>query len=221
VLVHHFLYQMKCDFDRRATDPIVGNWEVHYNRRPTPFKRSPVKEVPMRTANGLHMLLVTTVLCWFFQTAAAQPSAKNEVLAVLAERDKAFVAGDEMNVAQGISEDYLQTDVSGHVQDKQAWLNEYFRPLAPSLRSGATRLTTFERSDIVVRDFGCTVVVAGKLMYKFAGVNPWNPKVTFQPGPPRVIRFTAVWIKREGAWKMAVLHKRNTSGVPEPSSYGS
>ena len=58
----------------------------------------------------------------------------------------------------------------------------------------------------MVRDFGDTVVVAGKLSFKFAGVNPWNPKVVFQPGPPRVIRFTEVWTKRGGAWRMAVLH---------------
>ena len=105
-----------------------------------------------------------------------------------------------------MSDDYLQTGVSGSVRDKQNWLKEYFGPLAPLLRSGETRVTTFDRSDIVVRDFGDTVVVIGKLLYKFAGVNPWDPKVTFQPGPPSVIRFTEVWIKRGGAWKMAVLH---------------
>ena len=105
-----------------------------------------------------------------------------------------------------LSEDYLQTDVSGNIQDKQAWLNEYYRPLAPLLKSGKTQLATFDRSDIVVRDFGDTVVVAGKQTFKFAGVNPWDPKVTFQPGPPRVLRFTHVWIKRGGAWKLAVVH---------------
>ena len=160
----------------------------------------------MRAVNGLHVLLVSVVLCGMVQTAVGQSSAKAEVLATLAERDKAFVAGDETNVAQVMSEDYLQTDISGHVQDKQAWLNEYYRPMAPLLRSGETRLTTFDRNDIVVRDFGDTVVVAGKLSLKFAGVDPGNPKVAFQPGPPRVIRFTAVWIKRAGVWKLAVIH---------------
>lgn len=120
----------------------------------------------MRTVNGLHVLLVSAILGGLVQTAVGQSSAKDEVLASFAQRDKAFVAGDETNVAQVMSEDYLQTDISGHVQDKQAWLNEYFRPMAPLLRSGETRLTTFDRSDIVVRDFGDTVVVAGKLLFK-------------------------------------------------------
>ena len=149
----------------------------------------------MRTVRGFRCFLLSAILCGMVQTAAGQSSAKDEVLAAFTERDKAFVAGDETKVAQFMSEDYLQTSVSGKVQDKQAWLKEYFGPLAPSLRSGETRLTTFDRSDIVVRDFGDTFIVAGKLLYKFAGVDPWNPNTAFQTGPPRVIRFTEVWIQ--------------------------
>ena len=160
----------------------------------------------MRTITLLSLVVVSVIFCGRVQTTSAQSSAQAEVLAGLAERDKAFVAGDETKLAQLMSEDYLQTDVSGHVQDKQAWLKEYFGPLAPLLKSGKTQLATFDRSDIVVRDFGDTVVVAGKQTFKFAGVNPWDPKVTFQPGPPRVLRFTQVWIKRSGAWKLAVVH---------------
>ena len=160
----------------------------------------------MRAVNRLHLFLVSAILCGMVQTAAGQSSAKAEVLAALAERDKSFVTGDETKVAQLMSEDYLQTDVSGQVQDKQAWLNEYYRPLALLLKSGETRCAKFDRSNIVVRDLGDTVVVAGEQTFKFAGVNPWNPKVTFQPGPPRVLRFTHVWIKRDGAWKLAVVH---------------
>ena len=160
----------------------------------------------MRAVNGLHLLVVSAILCGMVHTAAGQSSAKAEVLAALAERDKSFVTGDETKVAQLMSEDYLQTDVSGHVQDKQAWLNEYYRPLALLLKSGETQCATFDRGNIVVRDLGDTVVVAGEQTFKYAGVNPWNPKVTFQPGPPRVLRFTHVWIKRDGAWKLAVVH---------------
>ena len=160
----------------------------------------------MRMVNGLHVLVVSAILLGMVETAAGQSSAKAEVLAALAEQDKAFLAGDETKVGEIKSEDYLQTDVEGNVLDKQAWFKDYFRPLAPLLRSGETRFTTFDRSDIVVRDFGDTVVLVGKLTYKFAGVNPWNPTAAFQPGSPRVIRFTAVWVKRGDAWKEAVLH---------------
>jgi ketosteroid isomerase-like protein len=168
----------------------------------------------LRTINWLHAFLAGAILCGMVQTATGQSSAKAEVLAALAERDKAFVAGDETKMAQLMSEDYLQTDVSGNVQDKQAWLNEYYGPLAPLLKSGETRCATFDRSDLVVRDFGDTVVIAGKQTFKFAGINPWNPRVTFQPGPPRVLRFTHVWIKRGAAWKLAVVH----NAIPQEQS---
>ena len=163
----------------------------------------------MMTAHGLHVLLVSAVLCGMIQTAAGQSSAKAEVLAALAERDKAFVAGDETKVAQFMSEDYLQTDVSGNVQDKRAWLNDYYRPMVPWLKSGKTSWVTFDRSDIVVRELGDTVVVAGKQTIKHIGVDPWNPTDVTpadSPRPPRSLRFTHVWIKRGGAWRLAVVH---------------
>lgn len=89
----------------------------------------------MRMVKRLQVLLASAILFGMVQTAAGQSSAKAEVLAALAERDKAFVAGEEAKLAQFMSEDYLQTDVSGNIQDKQAWLNEYYRPMAPLLRS--------------------------------------------------------------------------------------
>ena len=163
----------------------------------------------MRTVNVPHVLFVGAILSGMVQTAAGQSSAKAEVLAALAERDKAFVAGDEAKVAQLMSEDYLQTDVNGNVQGKQTWLNEYYRPMAPLLRSGKTRWITFDRGEIVVRDLGDTVIVAGKQTIKHIGADPWNPNDVTPPDstrPPLTLRFTHVWIKRDGAWKLAVVH---------------
>jgi hypothetical protein len=163
----------------------------------------------MKTIKGPHVFLVAAIFCGTVQTATGQSSAKAEVLAALAERDKAFVAGDETKVAELMSEDYLQTDVKGKIQDKQAWLNEYYLPMAPLLKSGKTRWVTFYRSEIVVRDLGDTIVLAGKQTIKHVGVDPWNPEVTIpddSPRPPLTLIFTHVWIKRRGAWKLAVVH---------------
>ena len=118
-----------------------------------------------------------------------------------------------------MSEDYLQTDVLGNIQDKQAWLNEYYRPMAPLLKSGETRWVTFDRSDIVVRDLGDAMVVAGKQTIKHVGVDPWNPQDVTPPNsprPPRTLRFTHVWIKRGGAWKLAVVHNAIPQEQPNP-----
>jgi hypothetical protein len=47
------------------------------------------------------------------QITTAQSSARAEVLALVAERDRAFLTGDETKVAQFMSEDYLETDIWG------------------------------------------------------------------------------------------------------------
>lgn len=158
--------------------------------------------------------LASAIVLAVIQGAVGQSTPEAEVLAALAERDKAYLAGDEAKVAQFMTEDYLQTDVEGKVTDKQAWLNEFYRPMAPLLKSGKTRYVMFERSDIVVRDFGDTVVVAGKQTVKHVGVEPWDPGITIPSDsrrPPLTLRFTHVWIKRDGAWKLAAVH----NAVPE------
>ena len=155
------------------------------------------------------VLLSIATLVATVQSAVGQSTPKDEVLAALAERDKAYLAGDETKVAQFMSEDYLQTSVSGKVQDKQAWLKEFYRPLALMLRSGKTRYVTFERNDIVVRDFGETMVVAGKQTLKHVGVDPWDPTITIpsdSPRPALTLRFTHVWVRRGGVWKLAAVH---------------
>src|SRR5215471_5329804 len=72
-------------------------------------------------------------------TADLNKGAEAEILAAVAGRDKAFLAGDEKTVARFIAEDYLQTDVLGHVQDKSAWLKQYFEPIAAGIKSGEFR----------------------------------------------------------------------------------
>lgn len=58
------------------------------------------------------------------------PAAESELRAVMAERHKAALEGDTEKVASSMTDEYLQTDIYGHVQDKTTWLNEYFKPLA-------------------------------------------------------------------------------------------
>jgi TonB family protein len=227
--IEGFLVQFACIVQIIATgnqaifgaDEILAKDRVDFRFNvyspPEAVQTFTVKEVPMRTVNGLHMLLLSAILCAAVQTAAGQ-SSKAEVLAALTERDKAFVAGDETKVAEFMSEDYFHTDVSGKIQDKQAWLNEYYRPLAPLLKSGKTQLATYDRSDVVVRDFGDRVVVTGKVTLKFVGVNPWNPNATYPPGPARTYRFTQVWIKRGGAWKLAEIHNAISAEQSGPST---
>jgi RNA polymerase sigma-70 factor (ECF subfamily) len=138
-------------------------------------------------------LLGSATLCGIVQSAAGQSSSQAEVLAALAERDKAFLAGDETQGAVHVR--------YGRVQDKQQWLNEYYRPMAPLLKSGKTRRATFERSDVVVRDLGDTVVLAGKQNVKLVGIRSWSQNVTIaDDSPVHTLRFTQVWMKRGRAF---------------------
>src|SRR6266496_791403 len=87
----------------------------------------------MRTIIGSFILSLAS--CWstsavFGQGVPASSSVEAEVRADMAERRKASLAGDTNKVASLMADEYLQTDVNGHVQDKSAWLIEYFKPLA-------------------------------------------------------------------------------------------
>jgi ketosteroid isomerase-like protein len=134
---------------------------------------------------------------------------KAEVLAALAERDKVFVAGDENALVRLMADDYLQTDAVGHVQDKATWLKEYFEPIAAKIKSGEFHWEVFKKTDLQVRDFGNVAVVIGVLSLKsnmhWTG-KEWQPSEQNKDRPPREMRFTQVWVKRDGGWKMAVVH---------------
>jgi len=73
---------------------------------------------------------------------AAQPvdsSAEAALRATMAERHKASLEGDTQNIAASMTDDYLQTDISGVVQDKETWLKNYFIPLAVLIKAGKHR----------------------------------------------------------------------------------
>src|SRR5438270_2796153 len=63
-------------------------------------------------------------------------STERELQMAMAERHTAVLARDEETVERLTADDYVQTDISGYVQDKSAWRNEYFRPLAAFMKAG-------------------------------------------------------------------------------------
>jgi ketosteroid isomerase-like protein len=154
-------------------------------------------------------LLIALATAAYAQVPAPKSGAEAEVLAAMTEREKVFVAGDENAVARSMADDYLQTDAVGHVQDKATWLKGYFEPIAAKIKSGEFRWEVFRRTDLQVRDFGNVAVVIGALSLKsnmhWTG-KEWQRSEQNKDRPPREMRFTQVWVKRDGAWKMAVVH---------------
>jgi ketosteroid isomerase-like protein len=137
------------------------------------------------------------------QSSTPKSAVEAQVLATVAERDKAFVGSDENAVARFMADDYLQTDAVGHVQDKPTWFKEYFEPIAAKINSRESRWEVFRKTDLQVRDLGNVAVVIGALELKLKG---WRPSGGSNDRPLRRMRITQVWVKRDGTWKMAVVH---------------
>ena len=139
------------------------------------------------------------------QTGAS--SVERDLRSAMDERHKAMVAGETDVVERLTADEYVQTDISGYVQDKSAWLNEYFRPLAALMKAGKFRWDAYEEKDVQIRSFGDTAIVIGSITLKGTGAKPsghtWveSPETTFTG----TLRFTRVWVKRDGSWKLATL----------------
>ena len=108
---------------------------------------------------------------------------------------EAFLAGDIAIVEHMTADDYLQTDVNGKVQDKAAWLTEYYRPIVAHMKSGEFKWEVFERKVEQIRLFGNVAVLIGRTRL------PAKTSVK-----PRELRFTQVWVKRNGEWQRAIFH---------------
>jgi uncharacterized protein (TIGR02246 family) len=142
-------------------------------------------------------------------------SAPAELRDAMAELRKASIAGDTESVASLIADEYLQTNVSGQVQDKSAWLAEYFRPYAALVKAGTLHWETYEDEDVQIRIFGDAAVVIGRVTVKATGAKPGAQSWEASPGSSfsGSLRFTRVWIKRDGRWLLAALH----NAFPPPS----
>jgi ketosteroid isomerase-like protein len=133
-----------------------------------------------------------------------------ELRALMAERRKASIEGDVKTVANSMADDYLQTDIYGYRQDKAAWLNEYFKPLAGLITAGKFRWELYDQKDLEFRLFSDCAVVTGNLELKATGARPgqhtWveDPNASFGG----TLHFTHIYIRRNGRWLLAALHNQ-------------
>jgi ketosteroid isomerase-like protein len=126
--------------------------------------------------------------------------------------------GDVEKIASSMTDDYLQTDIYGHVQDKTSWLNEYFLPLAGLIKAGKFRWAVYDDKDIQIRVDGNMAVVIGSLELKGTGARPNRERHTWEADPNASfggkLRFTHVYVKRNGKWLLAAAH----NAVPLPAA---
>jgi ketosteroid isomerase-like protein len=143
---------------------------------------------------------------------AAEPtdrSAETDLRATIAELRTASVEGDTQKVVASMTDDYLQTDISGLVQNKDTWLKNYFIPVAELIKAGKFRWETYDLKDVEIRIHGDTGIVVGALEAKGSGArfdierHTWvaDPNASFYGK----LRFTRVYIRRDGRWLLAAL----------------
>jgi len=143
---------------------------------------------------------------------AAEPtdrSAEADLRATIAELRTASVEGDTQKVVASMTDDYLQTDISGVVQDKETWLKNYFIPLADLIKAGKFRWETYDLQDVKVRIHGDTGIVIGTLEAKGSGARFDVEQHTWVADPNAAfsgkLHFTRVYVRRDGKWLLAAL----------------
>jgi ketosteroid isomerase-like protein len=150
---------------------------------------------------------------------AAEPpdrSAETDLRATIAELRTASVEGDTQKVVASMTDDYLQTDISGLVQNKDTWLKNYFIPVAELIKAGKFRWETYDLKNLEIRIHADTGIVVGALEAKGSGArfdaarHTWvaDPNASFSGK----LRFTRVYIRRDGKWLLAALQ----NAVPLP-----
>lgn len=147
--------------------------------------------------------------------------AEAELRATMAELHKATLEGDTEKTTSLMADEYVQTDISGHFQEKTEWLNTYAKPLAELMKAGKFHWESYEEKDVQIRIYGDAAVVMA-LQLKGTGTR-WGAQHTWVADPDAhvgaTLRFTRVFIRRNGKWLLAALH--NAVPLPPPENRSS
>jgi hypothetical protein len=173
-----------------------------------------------RTRIGILLTLIAGASASSLCGQETTSSSDAELRAVMAERHKASLEGDTEKIAASIADDYLQTDISGFVQDKNTWLKQYFIPLAELIKAHQFRWDIYDEKDVQIRIHGDSAVVIGTLEAKGSGARMDMQQHTWVADPTSSfsgkLRFTRVYVKQNGKWLIAALHNSVPFSSPAP-----
>jgi ketosteroid isomerase-like protein len=143
-------------------------------------------------------ILVAIVLLLPVISAVAATS-EEEVRAADARRIAAVVDGNVGALSALLADDLTYTHTTGQVENKEQFL--------AGIASGKLDYQSIQPSEVQVRDYGNSAVMTGRAEMK---VNAQGKDLAF------AIRFTAVWVKGEGGWRMAAWQSTRLPGVETP-----
>jgi hypothetical protein len=196
----------------------IGGAKIAYSEtfreiRPASFLQELQEGESLRNLHTTAMITAIAVKC---KSGNSDTSMNDTSLrAAMAKRQQAMIGGQEDVVDRLTAKEYAQTDILGHVQDKAAWMSEYFRPLTALMKSGKFRWERYEERDVRVTMLGDTAIVTGELAMQGTGAKFTGGKWEEAPDTSieATLRFTRVWIKRDGSWLLAALHNAAPMGV--------
>jgi len=133
------------------------------------------------------LLILLCLAFAFLPVHAAESDAA--FLAIDAQWNELRMKPDVEGLDRLLTDDWMLTHSDGRVQYKADYLDE--------LRTSARRNQGIANEDLRVRRHGDTVIVTGTSVQSgISNGQPWSGR----------FRFTRVWLKQDGAWKMAASH---------------
>src|SRR6266852_8862990 len=126
--------------------------------------------------------------------AAWAASAEEELKKLETDRAAAVVKGDVATLEKQTSDDYTLINMNGQMSDKSQMVSAF--------KSGQTKLTSDELSDMKVRVYGNTAVITGKA--DVAGT------MAGKDTKARLM-FTRVYVKKGGQWQSVAFQQTRIS----------
>lgn len=135
------------------------------------------------------MLAIVCVLAAFCSVTVAQ-GTEEEIKKMEMDRAAAVVKGDMALLEKQTSDDYTLINMNGQMATKKQMLDAF--------KSGQSKLSMNDLSDMKVRVYGDTAVVTGKSTVKgmMAGKDASGQ-----------VMFTRVYVKKGGHWQSVVLQQ--------------
>ena len=144
----------------------------------------------------MRIVLLTFTAVSLFAAAQISPTssdrqAEQEVRQASDKEVEAFLHNDPKTMALLWSEDFVVTNPLNKFVSRQQVLG--------MVQSGFLVITSYNRGIEYARVYGDTVILAGREMVVWGGKMP-------NAGKTEQLRFTAIWMKRQGRWQEVARH---------------